>query len=261
MWFTTFSGCHPAPSLYEYTHSCQCHKLTCFNRIIRLILLNSAQHPVTDDYNKLCKCVRDSRDVSSIVANTEVFLKLHGFIRVAELKMERERCKCRAYSKKCTFCFIKCTLKSECRGVSFTRRTWWLQFQCPVVWKAPYLVWNTSLMFQKHWRNPALYWHKSRTAHVELSSLVLGFTYCKSKSKHRPFRAKMQQRYIDFWLDPCIYTKIILFSMFLEVKTICHRWSFVCSKSIKLKVQDIIPLIFKKLQMQSFYFLPYKSKC
>lgn len=97
MWFTTFSGCHPAPleSLYEYAHCCQCHKLTCFNRIRRLTLLNSAQRPVTvtathtlaraeaDDYNKPCKCVRDSRDVSCIVPDTEVSLKLHGFIRGA----------------------------------------------------------------------------------------------------------------------------------------------------------------------------------
>lgn len=43
-----------------------------------------------DDHNKLCKCVRDSRDVSGIVANTEVLLKLHGFIRGAELETRRE---------------------------------------------------------------------------------------------------------------------------------------------------------------------------
>ncbi len=67
-----------------------------------LTLMNSAQQPVTffslsltvgpeaDDCDKVCKCVSDSRDVSSIVANSEVFLKVHGFVRGAELRNEGE---------------------------------------------------------------------------------------------------------------------------------------------------------------------------
>lgn len=33
----------------------------------------------------------DSRDVSSVVADTEMFLEVHGFVRWAELEMRRRR--------------------------------------------------------------------------------------------------------------------------------------------------------------------------
>lgn len=105
--------------------------------------LGLAVGPEADDCGKVCKCVSDSRDVSSIVANTEVSLKVHGFVRGAELRNEGgDTVSAEPTVKKLTIFSLNVNYKHlQWTDASF-RRGWWLYFGAPVVWKASYDVWN-----------------------------------------------------------------------------------------------------------------------